>query len=110
MVLKRVNEMDYYSLSRDDLAAKVGLSGSKTTAIIWYARLKENSEYSRLFKMGAAQFWRYSSKAIDEIVRVLSTTTIESLWKAYCRRDPNNPPGAGALVARGQSVASPPKA
>lgn len=105
VAVKRVNEMDYYSLSRDALAAKVGLSGSKTTAIIWYARIKENSEYSKLFKMGAAQFWRYSSKAIDEITRVLSTTTVDFLWQAYCRRNSNSPP-----AAREQSAASPPEA
>ncbi|QNR25517.1 DUF3644 domain-containing protein [Croceimicrobium hydrocarbonivorans] len=34
VALKRVNELDYYNLGRDQLAKKVGLTGPKTSAVI----------------------------------------------------------------------------
>ncbi len=34
VALKRVNELDYYNLGRDQLAMKVGLTGPKTSAVI----------------------------------------------------------------------------
>ncbi len=38
VAIKKVNELGFYSLGRAELAEKVGLSGPKTTAMIWYLK------------------------------------------------------------------------
>ncbi|MEM3449691.1 MAG: hypothetical protein QXV17_05585 [Candidatus Micrarchaeaceae archaeon] len=84
--IKRVDELSFYSLGRDDLAEKVGLTGPKTTAVIWFARIKEDSEYYKQIKIGKAIFNRYSPKAIERIKEVLKNNSIDEIWNNYLRR------------------------
>jgi len=98
VVLKRVNELDYYSLNRTALATKVGLSGPKTSAVIWYLKLRESREFSALIQIDASTFWRYSPKAIDQIKTALSGTPLSSIWQAYYNREDNSPSGVQTLA------------
>jgi len=87
VVEKRVNELGYYSLTRSNLAAKVGLTGSQTDAVIWHFGFKSDPDLSKIFEMGVAKFWRYSPKAIDRIRDILSATSLDPILHAYYRRN-----------------------
>jgi hypothetical protein len=85
--IKRVSELDFYNLGRDQLAAKVGLSGNKTTAIIWHANLKVDPECCKEFLIGKSKFTRYSQKAITRIKEELKKGSIDNIWERYCKRN-----------------------
>jgi hypothetical protein len=81
--IKRVNELDFYNLGRDQLAARVGLTGPKTTAAIRYFNLQEDADCYKRITVGKTTFDRYSQKAIDRIREGLKTVSIDDIWTAY---------------------------
>jgi len=86
VAVKRVDELGYYNLGRDQVAKQVGFSGPKTTAMIWYLKLKDNTEYFKEIKIGASRFARYSSKAVEAIKKALRNTNVDKVWHDYQRR------------------------
>lgn len=84
--IKRVSELDFYNLGRDQLAAKVGLSGNKTSAMIWYTNLKADPECYKEFLIGKSKFKRYSQKTITRIKEELKKVSVDDVWEQYCRR------------------------
>lgn len=82
VAIKRVNELDYYNLGRDQLAKKIGVSGPKTTAAIQYFKIKDDPECFKHLQVGNVPFDRYSQKAIEKLKEKLSTTPIEEIWEA----------------------------
>ncbi|HQO64442.1 MAG TPA: hypothetical protein PK528_12595 [Syntrophorhabdus sp.] len=83
VAVKRVDELSFYNLSRDNLAEKVNLSGPKTTAIIRFLKLQSDSECYKRFIIGKTQFNRYSQKAIIAINKALEKYKIEDIWKSH---------------------------
>lgn len=83
VALKRVNELDYFNLGRNQLAKKVGLTGPKTTAVIYHLNLKEDPESFKKITIGKSQFDRYSQKAIHSIKETLKDKTIQEIWEEY---------------------------
>lgn len=81
IAIKRVNELDYYNLGRDQLAKKLSLTGPKTTAAIKYFKVKEDSECYKHLKVGNVPFDRYSQKAITKIREGLKSKSIEAIWE-----------------------------
>jgi len=81
--IKRVNELDFYNLGRNDLARKLGLTNSKTTAIIWALKIKENPDYYKSISIGRSRFDRYSQKSIEAIRDALRDRTADDYWKCY---------------------------
>lgn len=75
LIVKRVNKLDFYNLSRNQLAMKVGLSGPKTTAIIRYLGLQSDSDCYKEFIRGKTRFQGYSQKAITKIKYLLKNST-----------------------------------
>jgi hypothetical protein len=80
VAIKRVNELDFYNLGRDQLAKKLGLTGPKTTAAVKHFGIKEDPECFKHLKVGNVPFDRYSQKAIEKIKEGLKTKTIEEVW------------------------------
>lgn len=80
VAIKRVNELDFYSLGRDQLAKKIGLTGPKTTAAVKYFKIKEDIDCFKQLKVGNVPFDRYSQKAIQKIKEGLESITIEEIW------------------------------
>jgi len=83
--VKRVNELDFYSLGRDQLAKQLGLSGPKTTGAIWYLDLQNDAECFRQVVIGKTKFKRYSPKAIEKIKEGTRKTPIETMWEQYAQ-------------------------
>jgi hypothetical protein len=83
LAVKRVDELGFYSLGRDDLATKVGLSGPKTTAVIRFLKLQGDDECYKQVTVGKSKFDRYSQKAITAIQEALKKTTIDEIWQSH---------------------------
>jgi len=86
VAVKRVNELDFYNLGRDQLAHAIGLSGPKTTALIWYLRLQKNPDCFKEISIGSAKFKRYSQKAIPLLNEAIQKEDFNKIWKAYRAR------------------------
>lgn len=86
VAVRRVDELGYYSMGRDQLAASVGLAGPKATALVWRLKLKGDAEYHKQIRIGASRFDRYSQKAAQWIRDALNSTPIEEIWRAYQAR------------------------
>lgn len=67
VALKRVDELGFYNLSHKELEKKLGLGQYTVTAAIAVLGLKDDSECSKLFKLGAVRVQRYSQKSINMI-------------------------------------------
>jgi hypothetical protein len=80
VAIKRVDELGFYCLSRDQLAQAVNLTPSKTTAAIRYLDLKSDKECYKQITIGKSNFDRYSSKAKDKIVDALKKVSAEFIW------------------------------
>jgi hypothetical protein len=78
--IKRVNELDFYSLGRDQVAEKLGISGPKTTALIRHCDLENDLECSKQIRIGKSTFRRYSPSAVSRLQRELQQVSIEEVW------------------------------
>jgi hypothetical protein len=83
VAVKRVEELGFYNLGRDQLAKKVGLTGPKTTAVIRFLKLKEDAESYKQISIGKSKFDRYSQKAISAIQEALKKHDIDQIWKTH---------------------------
>jgi len=84
VAVKRVNELDFYSMGAKQLAEKLGLTMPKTVAIVDYLGLRKDSDCYKEFKIGSQTFKRYSPKAIERIEEVLQTESADEIW-AKCK-------------------------
>tara|TARA_R110002049_G_scaffold69023_1_gene178834 strand:+ start:3207 stop:4274 length:1068 start_codon:yes stop_codon:yes gene_type:complete len=89
VALKRVNELDYYNLGRDQIAKKVGLTGPKTSAVIYHLNLKNDGESFKRISVGNVHHERYSQKAIGLIRQAIDETPINDIWEKYKNRGQN---------------------
>src|ERR1017187_7950244 len=53
IAVKRVDELGFYNLGRDDLADKVGLNKMMTTAMIWHLQLQGDADYHKEIQIGS---------------------------------------------------------
>jgi len=81
IAVKRVNELGFYNLGRDQLAQKIGLSGPKTTALIRFLKLQNDHECYKKITVGKSKFDRYSQKAIGAIQEAMKMHSIDEIWK-----------------------------
>jgi hypothetical protein len=81
VAIKRVNELEFYNLGRDQIAKKLGLTGPKTTAAIKHFRVKEDGECFKHVRIGNVSFDRYSAKTIDKLKDGLRAKPIEEIWR-----------------------------
>ena len=83
VALKRVNELDFYSLGATQLAEKVELTTPRCGAVVDHLGLREDENYFKEIKVGKSKFKRYSQKAILKIIEALETESINDIWAAY---------------------------
>jgi hypothetical protein len=83
VAVKRVDELSFYSLGRDQLAAKVGVTGPKATAFIRFLNLQNDPECFKRFSVGKTKFDRYSPKAITVMQEAISKHGVDQIWKSH---------------------------
>ena len=89
VAVKRVDDLGFYNLGRDQLARQVGLTGPKTTAVIRFLKLEKDKECFKQITVGKSKFPRYSQKAIAVIQSALKIRSIDEIWRSHgIRWDP----------------------
>jgi hypothetical protein len=78
--VKRVNELDFYSLGLKDLADKMKISRPRTLALVKHLNLQSSSEYFKVVQIGGVTFKRYSMKALDELQKALKAVDMDKIW------------------------------
>ncbi len=86
VAVRRVNELDFYSLGAKQLAEKLGTSMPKALAAVEHCSLRSNPECYREFKLGSQLHKRYSTKALDLIHEKLKTESLDSIWQRHRSR------------------------
>ncbi len=86
VVLKRVNELGFYSLTFKELAAKVKLTTARTTALLWHLNLKDDPDYAKEFALGKTKIRQYSPKTVERINDALATIDIDQVWEKWKNR------------------------
>jgi hypothetical protein len=87
IAIRKVNDTDYYSLGRNGLAEKCGVTTSKMSALIWHLKLKEDPECFKQIKIGKSVFERYSPKGLDELKKELEKVNLDEIWSKYKNRN-----------------------
>ena len=80
VAVRRVNELDFYSLGATQLAQHVGLTPPKSRAVVDYLGLREDPEYFKEIRIGSVRHPRYSPKAIAKIKDALEVKSIDDIW------------------------------
>lgn len=86
VAVRRVNELDFYSLGATQLARKVGLTPPKSRAVVDHLGLREQAECFKEIKIGSVTHARYSPKAIEKMRAALAVEDINEIWTAYQAR------------------------
>lgn len=86
VAIKRVNELDYYRLSHKDLAAKVGLTDPKTSAVIWHLGIQADPDCFKEIMIGKSRFKHYSKQALEVLRREIPRLNLEEIWGLYRNR------------------------
>lgn len=80
VAVKRVNELDFYSLGAKPLAEKLGISLPKVVAVVEHLGLRAKPDCYKEFKLGSQLHKRYSQKALEEITTALKKETVDDIW------------------------------
>jgi len=80
VAIKRVNELDYYSLGLKDLANKIGLSQPRTLALVRHLGLQGRTDCFKTFSVGGVTFKRYSKTALQVAKEALETLDMGKVW------------------------------
>jgi hypothetical protein len=87
VAVKRVNELDFYSLGAKQLAQKVNLTMPKAVAVVDHLRLRKDDDCYKEFRIGSQVYKRYSPKAIEKINLALQQESADAIWeKRYPKR------------------------
>lgn len=81
VAIKRVNELDFYSLGAKQLAEKLGVSMPKALAAVDHCGVREMSDCYKEFKLGKQLHKRYSPKALEVIRDRVATESMDSIWR-----------------------------
>lgn len=81
--VKRVNELDFYSLSLKELANHLSMSMPRVLAVIQHLKVQENVDYFRAFNIGSQTHKRYSKKALEHIREMLTKLNLDEVWAAH---------------------------
>ncbi len=83
VAIKRVNELDYYSLNTTKLAEKTGLTVPKTVAVVRYLDLQTDPDCFKEIVIGKQKHRLFSPQAITKIREALGTVSIEEIWESH---------------------------
>jgi hypothetical protein len=80
VAIRRVNELDYYTLSLQRLSEHVGLGRNKLLAVIKELEIQEDQEYFKVLRVGKVESKLYSGKAVKKICDELPRLNVDEIW------------------------------
>jgi hypothetical protein len=81
VAIKRVNELDYYSLSLTDISEKLGVSTNKLGAVIQELKLQDDLTYFKVIKIKSSEFKRYSMAALNVLKTEIPKMDLKTVWE-----------------------------
>ena len=83
-IIREVDTLDRYSMNVTNLAQHVGLTRPRTSALICYLGLQDDSDCYKEYNMGQHSVYkRYSPKAQAKLREALETVDMEEIWQQY---------------------------
>jgi hypothetical protein len=90
VIKQEVNVFDKFNLSRDDLAAKLNVTGPRTLALIFELGLKDDPECFRSIRIKSQEYKRYSPKALERLREAMARgVDLDAIWKKHRQRFTN---------------------
>lgn len=86
VIKHHVDPWDVYTMSRDDLASKLGLTGPRTHALIFELRLQDDPDCYKELKRKSQVFKGYSMKALDRLRAAKGDLDLEAIWLKHRSR------------------------
>lgn len=83
LAVKRVNELEFYTLGLKQIAPKLELGANKTLAVIKHLKIQESGDYFKEVKVGKSRFKRYSHLALEKIKNELPNIDIDKIWAVH---------------------------
>lgn len=81
--VKRVSELDFYNLNTEQLSTRVGLTRSRTIAMVRYLDLQSDPDCFKEITVGKVVHKRYSQKAITRMRETLKTVSADDVWESH---------------------------
>ncbi|ADN78318.1 DUF3644 domain-containing protein [Geobacter sulfurreducens] len=83
LAVKRVNELDFYSLGIKNIADQLGISDKKALALVDKLGLQSSEDFFKVIKIGKNEFKRYSGRALKTLREELPKVNIDEVWQEY---------------------------
>ncbi|MGE5202801.1 MAG: DUF3644 domain-containing protein [Acidobacteriota bacterium] len=83
VAVKRVDELGFYSLGRNQLAKHIGLNGPQTTALIRHQKIEADSDCFKEVTIGKSKFKRYSQEAVKKLRAAKEKVDMKQVWKEF---------------------------
>ena len=104
VAVRRVNELDFYSLGAKELSHKLGLMTPKLLAVLAHCGIQDDPDCFKQISVGGTHYKRYSQKAIWKLSDALSKESLDDIWNnrpnsMRKRRNGSMPPGSS--IAQG---------
>jgi hypothetical protein len=80
VAIKRVNELDFYSLGLRDLARKLGVNETHLLWLIRRDRMQEDADFFKAIRIGKSTHKRYSGKCYEALRAKLTRINPNELW------------------------------
>lgn len=80
VAVKRVNELDFYSLGAKQLADNLKLTMPKAVAVVDHLNIRSLSDCYKEFRIGSVLHKRYSPKALETVREALKKESAEDIW------------------------------
>lgn len=83
LLKQEIDPWTVFTLGRDDLAKKLGISGPKTHALIYELDIQSKQDCYRELKRKSQTYKGYSMKALTLLQEALTTVNIEQIWQKH---------------------------
>lgn len=83
LLKQEIDPWSVFTMSRDDLAGKLKISGPKTHALIYELSIQSDPECYRELRRKSQTFKGYSLKALTRLREALQTIDMEEIWQKH---------------------------
>ncbi len=86
VIKQQIDPWDVFTMSRDDLAEKLSLTGPRTHALIYELNLQSDPECYKELRKKSQVFKGYSKKALDRLRQAKSELNIDEVWARHRKK------------------------
>jgi len=84
VIKQEVNIWDKYCLGRDDIAEKLGISGPKTSALMFEMKIQEDPDCFKELRRKSTKFKGYSKVALDKLSSAITGgIDVNAIWEKH---------------------------